>query len=86
MSRTIPQRELRNHNATVIEAVVAGETFVVTRNGTPVAEIGPVTAGRRQLVPRGDVAAVAARAAHIDAVAWRRDRDALVDDDVVPAR
>jgi len=34
MTRTIAQRELRNDNARVIEAVTAGETFVVTRNVT----------------------------------------------------
>ncbi|MCB0903553.1 MAG: type II toxin-antitoxin system prevent-host-death family antitoxin, partial [Actinobacteria bacterium] len=47
MTRTIPQRELRNDNAKVIDAVTAGETFVVTRNGEPVAELRPVRAGRR---------------------------------------
>ena len=40
MSRTIPQRELRNDNARVIAAVVAaGETFIVTRNGEPVGSL-----------------------------------------------
>ncbi len=33
MTRNIAQRELRNDNAKVIDAVTAGETFVVTRNG-----------------------------------------------------
>ena len=31
--QTIAQRQLRNDNAEVTEAVVAGESFVVTRNG-----------------------------------------------------
>lgn len=35
MAKTITHRELRNDNARVIEAVTAGETFVVTRNGEP---------------------------------------------------
>ena len=51
MSRTIPQRELRNDNAKVIDAVAAGETFVVTRNGEPVAELRPIRPGRRTFVP-----------------------------------
>ena len=50
MTRTIPQRELRNDNAKVIDAVTAGETFVVTRNGEPVAELQPVRAGRRTFI------------------------------------
>jgi antitoxin (DNA-binding transcriptional repressor) of toxin-antitoxin stability system len=35
MARTIAQRELRNDNAKVIDAVAAGETFVVTRTPLP---------------------------------------------------
>ena len=41
MSKTIAQRQLRNENAKVIEAVAAGETFVVTRNGEPVGRASP---------------------------------------------
>lgn len=39
--RTITQRELRNDNAAVIDAVVSGESFVVTRNGVEVADVTP---------------------------------------------
>ena len=39
--RTISQRELRNDNAEVIRAVEAGESFLVTKNGTPVAVVKP---------------------------------------------
>ena len=52
VSKTIGQRELRNDNAKVIDAVAAGETFVVTRNGTPVAELRPVNARRPRFVAR----------------------------------
>jgi len=31
MARTIAQRELRNENAKLMDAVAAGETFVVTQ-------------------------------------------------------
>lgn len=41
--RTIPQRELRNDNAGVIRAVEAGESFLVTKNGAPVAVLKPAT-------------------------------------------
>lgn len=40
--RTISQRELRNDNAEVMDLVEAGEVFVVTRNGKPVAQLGPL--------------------------------------------
>ena len=35
----ITQRELRNDNAEIIRRVEAGESFVVARNGVPVAEL-----------------------------------------------
>lgn len=41
MSTVIPQRDLRNHNAGIIERVVGGESFVVTRDGVPVADVTP---------------------------------------------
>ena len=79
MSRTIAQRELRNQNAQIIDAVAAGETFIVTRNGEPVAELRPLTRGRRTFVPRAEVARIAAVGPHVDANAFRRDLDDSVE-------
>ena len=62
MSRVIAQRELRNQNAQILAAVEAGASFVVTRNGTPVAALRPLARGRRLRVPRAEIAAVAAAA------------------------
>jgi prevent-host-death family protein len=45
--KTITQREFRNNSAAVMDAVEAGETYVVTRNGVEVAEVRPVTRRRR---------------------------------------
>ena len=45
MARTISQRELRNDNAEIMRRVEAGESFTVTRNGKPIAD----------LVPHGDL-------------------------------
>ena len=59
MPRTIPQRDLRNENAKVIDAVTAGETFIVTRNGEPVAELRPMRGGRRTFITRDEVASLA---------------------------
>lgn len=43
MSKIISQRELRNDNGPILRAVVdAGETFIITRNGVPSAELRPV--------------------------------------------
>ncbi len=73
MSRVIAPRDLRNQNAQILAAVEAGVSFVVTRNGTPVAELRPLARGRHQLVPRGEIAAVAAAGPRIDAATFRRD-------------
>ncbi|MBF6190408.1 type II toxin-antitoxin system Phd/YefM family antitoxin [Nocardia implantans] len=45
--KVITQREFRNHSAAVMDAVEAGETFRVTRNGVEVAEVRPVSRKRR---------------------------------------
>ncbi|BDD82121.1 hypothetical protein TPB0596_18840 [Tsukamurella pulmonis] len=79
MARVIAQRELRNDNAAVMKSVEAGETFVVTRNGTPVAELRPVPAGRRMFVRRADLRNSLGAGVHIDAEAFRADVDALAD-------
>ncbi len=79
MSRTIPQRELRNDNAKVIQAVAAGETFVVTRNGEPVAELRPLRSGRRTFISRAEVAALASADVRIDRDQFRADLDAVID-------
>jgi prevent-host-death family protein len=79
MTRTIPQRELRNDNAKVIDAVTAGETFVVTRNGEPVAELRPVRPGRRTFISREEVAALAATQVRIDRQQFRIDLDRVID-------
>jgi prevent-host-death family protein len=79
MARTIAQRELRNQNAKVIEAVMAGEIFVVTRNGEPVAELRPIRAGRRTFIARDEVAALAAAGVRIDHRQFRADLDRLID-------
>lgn len=60
MAKIIPQRELRNENAKLMDAVSAGETFVVTRNGEPVAELRPVQAARKTFITRDDLARISA--------------------------
>jgi len=43
---TIPQRELRNNVGEVLRRAEAGERIVVTVDGRPVAELGPVSGSR----------------------------------------
>jgi prevent-host-death family protein len=45
--KIITQRELRNNSAAVMDAVEAGETYHITRNGIEVAELRPLTRRRR---------------------------------------
>jgi len=45
--KTITQREFRNNSASVMDAVEAGETYHITRNGIEVAELRPLTRRRR---------------------------------------
>jgi prevent-host-death family protein len=54
----VASRDLRNHTADVLRQVAAGGRVVVTVNGTPVAEIGPVRAGRRASLPKRELAAL----------------------------
>jgi len=79
MVKTIPQRELRNDNARVIEAVAAGESFVVTRNGIPVAELRPIQRAQRSFVPRTEIVALAAVGPHIDFEQFQTDLDGTID-------
>lgn len=79
MSRTIAQRELRNDNAKVIEAVTAGETFVVTRNGEPVAELRPLQATRRRFISREELSKSASAQVRIDHDRFRADLDDVID-------
>lgn len=79
MPTTIGQRELRNDNARIIDAVAAGASFVVTRRGTPVAELRPVQEQRPRFVSRAALIAAAATGPHIDAARFRADLDVVID-------
>jgi len=66
--KTIAQRELRNRSGDVLRRAEQGETFTVTVDGRPVAEVGP--ARRRQWVPK---------AAYLSALAGGADRTFFAD-------
>lgn len=77
MPRIISQRELRNDSAAVLRDVQAGATFVVTRNGTPVAELRPISPHR--FVARERLVEDFRRLPAFDAARFRRDVDDVVD-------
>jgi prevent-host-death family protein len=75
MAETIGQRELRNDNAEIIRRVLVGESFVITRNGVPVADLIPHQHAREPepWPTLGEVQARFRQMAPVDSEAWKRD-------------
>lgn len=79
ISHEISQRELRNDSGGIMRAVERGESFTITRNGTPVGRLIPLR--RRTFVPRAEVMAAFATAPVLDADRFRVDSDQAADQD-----
>ncbi len=77
MTREISQRELRNDSGAILRAVESGQSFVVTRNGTPLAELRPLQ--RRRFVAKAELLAAARQLTPIDSAAFRADVDECLD-------
>ncbi|MFI5501655.1 type II toxin-antitoxin system Phd/YefM family antitoxin [Nocardia asteroides] len=71
--RQISQREFRNNSAAIMDAVEAGETIRVTRNGVEIAEVRPV--GRRRRRSAEELVARHRGLPRVDAAAMRREAD-----------
>jgi prevent-host-death family protein len=69
-------RELRNRGGRAVERVLAGESVIVTRAGTPVAELRPI---ERPRIDRETLLARWRRLPRVDARALRRDLDRALD-------
>ena len=82
MAKRITQRELRNESGEIMRGLDRGESFVVTRNGVEVGELVPPS--RRQFVTAEAARAAFKGAPAIDAVRFRDDVDAVIDQDAVP--
>jgi antitoxin (DNA-binding transcriptional repressor) of toxin-antitoxin stability system len=82
MSRRITQRELRNDSGRIMRALDKGKAFVVTRNGVPVGELIPVR--QRAFVPADTVRTAFAGAPRLARGRFRRDVDAVIDQDPTP--
>jgi prevent-host-death family protein len=71
--KVITQREFRNNSAAVMDAVEAGETYHVTRNGVEIAELRPLS--RRRRLTAEELVERHRRLPRVDAVRMRRDAD-----------
>ncbi|ADP80299.1 type II toxin-antitoxin system Phd/YefM family antitoxin [Pseudofrankia inefficax] len=71
--RKITQRELRDDAGDILRAVESGETFVVTRDGYPIAELTP--ARRQKFVPMDEILATFANDPPMDADQFFADLD-----------
>lgn len=81
MSETIAQRQLRNDSGEIMRRVEAGESFVVTRNGRPVAVLSPHPDTARRRPTAGELQEKRRRdGPHLDVEQWYADRAA---DDVI---
>lgn len=76
MTSEVTIRELRNHGGEVVDRAGAGERLTVTRDGRPVAELGPLPR------PALDAATLLERWRHlpvVDPIRLREDIDAVID-------
>jgi prevent-host-death family protein len=80
--REITQRQLRNQSGEIMRELDRGESFLVTRNGTPVGELVPIR--RRQFVPAELAIAAFSGVGPIDHKRFRADVDCHIDQDPTP--
>lgn len=73
--KVITQREFRNNSAAVMDAVEAGETYHITRNGTEVAELRPLA--RRRRLSAAELVARHRRLPRVDHARMRTEADAF---------
>lgn len=57
---SVTSQQLRHHTADVLRQVAEGSRVTVTVHGSPVAEIGPVSARRRPFLLRSELADILA--------------------------
>lgn len=79
MRHEISQRELRNDSGAIMRGIERGESYTITRNGTPIGRLIPLR--RRTYVPREQVMAAFATAAVVDPDRLRAALDGAVDQD-----
>lgn len=80
VTKQITQRELRNETPAIMRAIEDGESFVLTRNGTPIADLVPHTQ-RPEFMPAGDFLALLGDLPRTDPETFFAELDAVVDQD-----
>ena len=83
MTRTISLREANQSFAKWVREVEAGEEFVITRNGTPVARLQPIVSRRNLTAPQ---MAALARTRHRMQFGCRSEVDDTFDRDALHER
>jgi len=73
---------MRNDSGRIMRALDRGTSFVITRNGVPVGELIPLR--RRTFVPADIAVAAFVGSPRIPFKRFRRDLDALIDQDPTP--
>ncbi|HEU5152112.1 MAG TPA: type II toxin-antitoxin system prevent-host-death family antitoxin [Iamia sp.] len=82
MAEEISQRELRNDSGEIMRRLDRGESFVITRRGTPVGELVPLR--RHRFLPAEAAVALFAGAPPVDLARLRDDLDAHAGQDPEP--
>ncbi|WP_046468014.1 type II toxin-antitoxin system Phd/YefM family antitoxin [Allosalinactinospora lopnorensis] len=77
MAKEINQRELRNDSGAILQAAANGETFIVTRNGTPMAELRPLS--KRTFVSKEEALRATAHLPPVDGRGLHAELDELFD-------
>jgi antitoxin (DNA-binding transcriptional repressor) of toxin-antitoxin stability system len=81
MARMITEDELSTENDALLDAVERGESFIVTRDGRAIAELGPIMRRLRRGVPTVEIQAEFARLPPMDYASLRADIDEFFGDD-----
>jgi len=79
MALTISNHDLKADYVAIIESVVQGQTFIVMKDGVPVAEIAPISPVRSRFVKQEALAPWVNRGPALDASEWQADLDGVVD-------
>lgn len=76
----ISQRDLRLRSREIMDSVERGQAFTVTRDGHQIGELLPLRR-RRTFIPRSEFL-TSAGTSEVDPERFRRDLDAVIDDDI----
>ncbi|MGH3312725.1 MAG: type II toxin-antitoxin system Phd/YefM family antitoxin [Streptomyces sp.] len=78
--KTITQRELAARSKAVLDDVEAGAVYHITRNGTEIAEVRPITP-RRRFVPVDELQRKWRNAPRVDSAQLRAEADEFYGDE-----